>query len=56
MLKIYYGDMENVIYNTSVYFKNTFRSEWLQDDFVKEMINDVDSSEVLGNGAVKVLF
>ena len=52
MLKIFYGDLENVIYNTSVYFKNTFRSEWIQDEFVKSMIRDVDNSEVLGNGAI----
>lgn len=53
MLSVYFGDMENVIYNTSVFFKNTFRAEWLEDDFIKEMIRDVDNSEVLGNGAVK---
>ncbi len=53
MLSIYFGDMENAIYNTTVFFKNTFRSEWLNDDFIKEMIRDVDSSEVLGNGAIK---
>jgi len=52
MLRVYYGDLDNVIYNTSVYFKNTFRSEWLEDDFVREMIKDVDSSEVLGSGAI----
>ncbi len=45
--------MENIIYNTSVYFKNTFRAEWLEDDYVIDMIKDVDSSEVLGNGAIK---
>ncbi|MBP3296390.1 MAG: DUF4869 domain-containing protein [Lachnospiraceae bacterium] len=53
MLSIYYGDMDNVIYNTSVYFRNTMRGEWLEDPFVKEMIKDVDNSEVLGNGAIK---
>ncbi|MCR5609590.1 MAG: DUF4869 domain-containing protein [Lachnospiraceae bacterium] len=52
MLKIYYGDMDNIIYNTSVFFKNTFRGEWFNDEKVVEMIKDVDSSEVLGNGAI----
>lgn len=52
MLNIFYGDMDNSIYNTSVYFKNVFRSEWLDDDFIKKMIQDVDSSTVLGNGAI----
>ena len=31
MLSIYYGEMNEAIYNTSVYFKNTFRNEWLED-------------------------
>ena len=53
MLSVFYGDMPDSIYNTSVYFKNTFRSEWLEDPLVIEMIRDVDSSEVLGNGAIK---
>ncbi|MCR5128203.1 MAG: DUF4869 domain-containing protein [Lachnospiraceae bacterium] len=53
MLSIYYGDMPEAIYNTSVYFKNTFRNEWLEDPLVIEMIKDVDNSDVLGNGAIK---
>lgn len=53
MLNIYYGDMENVIYNTSVYFKNTFRPDWITSPEVVEMVKDVDDSEVLGNGAIK---
>lgn len=53
MLSIYYGDMDNVIYNTSVYFKNVFRQEWMESPEVIDMIRDVDSSEVLGNGAIK---
>lgn len=53
MLSVYYGDMDNIIYNTSVYFRNTMRGEWLEDPFVIDMIRDVDKSEVLGNGAIK---
>lgn len=53
MLKIYYGDMENAIYNTVVYFKNDYDPAWLDDPFVREMIRDVDKSEVLSNGAVE---
>jgi len=52
MLSVYYGDMKDAIYNTSIYFKNTFRKEWLDDPFVIEMIKDVDNSEVLGTGAI----
>lgn len=52
MLKIYYGDMEDVIYNTSAFFKYNYQPEWLQDPEVQQMILDVDRSRVLGNGAV----
>ncbi len=52
MLKIYYGDMEDVIYNTSVYFKFNYQPEWLEDPRVQQMILDVDQSRVIGNGAI----
>jgi hypothetical protein len=26
MLNIYYGDMEEAVYNTAVYFKNTYEA------------------------------
>lgn len=52
MLKIFFGDMADVIYNTSVYFKFNYQPEWLQDPDVRQMILDVDSSVVLGSGAV----
>ena len=45
--------MKEAIYNTSVYFKNTFRNEWLTDPLIVDMIKDIDNSEVLGNGAIK---
>ena len=52
MLKIFYGDMDDVIYNTSVYFKFNYRPEWLEDPDVRQMILDVDKSTVLGTGAI----
>lgn len=52
MLKIYYGDMDNVIYNTSVFFKFNYEPEWFRDPEVIEMVKDVDDSVVLGNGAI----
>lgn len=52
MLNIWYGDYDPVIYNTSVYFKNDYLPEWLNDPFVRKMILDVDKSEVLSSGAV----
>ena len=53
MLNIYFGDMPEAIYNTEVYFKNTFQTEWLQDDFAKKVIESVDKSEVLDKYLIK---
>ena len=52
MLKVFYGEMDNVIYNTSVYFKNRFKPQWMEDVRTIEMIKDVDKSTVLGTGAI----
>ncbi len=52
MLKIFFGEMENAVYNTSLYFKNRFNPQWMEDERTVKMIKDVDKSEVLGNGAV----
>ena len=49
MLKIYFGDMDNAIFN---YFKNDYDPEWLNDPAVRQMILDVDSSVVLSSGAI----
>lgn len=48
MLRIFFGNKEEAIYNTAVYFKNTYMDEWITDSFSKEMIKDVDSSIVIG--------
>lgn len=52
MLKIYYGDMPEAVYNTVVYFKNDYNPSWLTDSFIQEMILDVDKSKVLSVGAI----
>ena len=52
MLKIYFGDMPDVIYNTAVYFKNRYKKEWIVKPKTVAMIHDIDSSEVLGSGAI----
>lgn len=52
MLHIYYGDMPEAIYNTAVYFKNTYRDEWFEDEFAQRMIKDVDRATVLGPRAI----
>lgn len=53
MLHIHFGDMPTAIYNTEVFFKNTYDEEWLLDDFAKRVIKKIDSSEVVDAQAIK---
>lgn len=52
MLSIIYGDVENSIYNTKVYFNNSYDPEWLVTDLAKKMIKDVDESDVLSGECI----
>ena len=52
MLRIYFGDMPSAIYNTEVFFKNTYEDSWLLDDFAKKVIRKVDDSEVIDAHAI----
>ena len=47
MLHIYFGDYPEAIYNTKVYFDNTYKDKWITKSISKEIIKDVDKSEVL---------
>ena len=53
MLHIYFGKMQDAIYNTEVYFKNTYQEDWITDDFAREVIKGVDRSEVLDKQLIK---
>lgn len=53
MLKIYFGDMPTAIYNTEVFFKNTYEEDWLLDDFAKKVIKKIDNSDVVDAQAIK---
>ena len=46
MLKIFFGEKNNVLHNVSQYFDNRFHYDWLEDEFVIQMILDVDQSIV----------
>ena len=48
MLNIYFGSMTEAIYNTAVYFKNTYEDRWITAPLAVEMIRDVDRSKVIG--------
>lgn len=52
MLNIFFGNMPEAVYNTAVFFKNDYEDEWITDSLVKEMIRDVDHSEVIDNGVI----
>lgn len=53
MLKIYFGDMEDAIYNTSMYFDNSYLDCWLKDDMTKKIIKSVDKADVIGTKAIE---
>ena len=46
MLKIYFGEMDNVLHNVETFFNNQYQYSWLEDDYVKNLIKDVDKSIV----------
>ena len=48
MLSIYLGKMDKAIYYPPVYFDNTYEDEQITDELSREMIRDVDRSEVIG--------
>ena len=49
MLKIwYYGNIDYMKYAPS-YFDNVYEDEWIEDTFVKEMIQDVDHCAVISS-------
>ena len=52
MLNIIYGDVKNSIYNTNVYFKNSYEPEWIDAELAKKMIKDIDDSEVLSGECI----
>ena len=52
MLNIYYGDMQESVYNTAAYFKYDYEDSWIIDPFVKEMIQDVDHCTVISSHVI----
>jgi hypothetical protein len=52
MLNIYYGNMPEAVFNTSVYFKNAYEDAWITDSVAREMILDVDKSTVLDSAVI----
>lgn len=53
MLNVYFGEMPDVIYNTAVYFKNTYRDSWITNPLSVQMIKDVDKSDVVSESVIE---
>lgn len=59
MLHVTFGDMfdkENYIYNTALYFDNTFQDRWITSDFGRAIIKDIDKSEVVSAHVIESPF
>ena len=48
MLNVYFGSLDNEIYDPPLYFLYQYEDEWITADLSKEMILDVDRSTVVG--------
>ena len=53
MLRVYFGEKKNAIYNTSVFFKHSYKDEWITEPFSREIIAAIDHSDVLDDGTIK---
>ena len=52
MLKVFFGQMEGAIYNTSMFFNNAYLDNWLEKPLSQMIIKDVDKATVLSNKAI----
>ena len=54
MLSIYFGTYkgDNYIDNPDLYFDNTYEDEWLNDPVSKQMVKDIDRSELVSPNLV----
>ncbi len=53
MLRVWFGDKDTAIYNTSIYFKNRYNDEWILEDFSRKVIEDVDHSKVIDANCIQ---
>ena len=52
MLHIHFGSMEGEIYDPATYFLNQYDDEWITSDLAKEMVRDVDRSEIISSRVI----
>ncbi len=53
MLNVRLGDMPESIYDTASYFAQSYLPEWITNDLSRQMIADVDRSEVVDAYAIQ---
>ena len=52
MLYLRFGKTEDTIFNISDWFNTNFENEWFHHPLVKEMVQDVDQSTIIGDRVV----
>ena len=52
MLKIWYYANIEYMKDAPSYFDNVYEDEWIEDSFVKEMIQDVDHCTVISSHVI----
>ena len=53
MLRVWFGNKEGSIYNTSMFFDNRYERKWITEDFSKRLIKDIDQSDVIDADTIK---
>lgn len=53
MLNIIYGDIKDSIYDTDIYFENTYEEKWITSQLAKDIIKDIDKSDVINAECIK---
>lgn len=52
MLKVFFGDMNEAIYDTATFFKHTYLDSWFEDALSVKMIQSVDRATVESSHAI----
>ena len=52
MLRIYFGDDMDFVYNPKIYFNYNCDPEWFNDPFIRNMVEDIDKSRVIYKGVI----
>ncbi len=55
MLKVFFKDLQDGqgVYNTSIYFDNVYEDDWIISPLAKEILKDIDKSEVLSSKCIQ---